>query len=101
MGGLQDVSPRIHVTDADFDGLTRGGALCAPGGRLGPAEFEALMREQLQRHTQAPPPPHPTPREKKLHAAAGPSLPTTAKAYETPAAITPAVMRPRPQSPRP
>ena len=51
-GGLQDVSPRIHVTDADFDGLTRGGALCAPGGRLGPAEFEALMREQLQRHTQ-------------------------------------------------
>ena len=43
----------MRLTDADFDAVTRGGALCDGEGRLDPPRFEAVMREQLQRHTQA------------------------------------------------
>jgi hypothetical protein len=38
----QDFSPRIHISDSDFAIITRNGALCDPGGGLGPTAFETV-----------------------------------------------------------
>jgi hypothetical protein len=43
----------MHVASSDFMALTRGGALCDAEDRLGPAEFELAMREQIRLYTQA------------------------------------------------
>ena len=48
----QDFSPRIFVSDSDFIAMTRDGQLCNPAGRLGPAEFERMMREQIRLYAQ-------------------------------------------------
>ena len=43
----QNFHPRIHLTESDFASITDGGILCDSGGFLGPAEFEAAMRKQV------------------------------------------------------
>jgi hypothetical protein len=50
---IQDFQPRIHLNEADFAVLTRGGALCDAAGRVGPKEFELAMRAQLRLYAQA------------------------------------------------
>ena len=50
---LQALRPRIHVTESDFASITHGGALCRDGA-LGPAEFEAVIREQVPPRARAP-----------------------------------------------
>jgi hypothetical protein len=37
------------MTASDFAVVTDNGALCDGEGRLGPAEFDAIMRRQLRR----------------------------------------------------
>ena len=48
---MQDLTPRIHLTDSDLASLDAcgglGGRLCGEDGRIGPAEFEATMRKQV------------------------------------------------------
>ena len=44
----------MHVAPSDFVAFTRGGALCDDADRLGPAEFELAMREQIRLYAQAP-----------------------------------------------
>ena len=39
------------MTDSDFESITAG--LRTPGGQLGPAEFEAVMRRQIRHAAQA------------------------------------------------
>jgi hypothetical protein len=43
----------MHVAPSDFVALTRGGALCDAKDRLGAAEFELAMREQIRLYAQA------------------------------------------------
>jgi hypothetical protein len=43
----------MHVAPSDFVALTRGGALCDSKDRLGAAEFELAMREQIRLYAQA------------------------------------------------
>jgi hypothetical protein len=43
----------MHVAPSDFVALTRGGALCDTKDRLGAAEFELAMREQIRLYAQA------------------------------------------------
>ncbi len=50
---MQDFWPRMHVAPSDFVALTRGGTLCDDKDRLGAAEFELAMREQIRLYTQA------------------------------------------------
>ena len=38
----QDFNPRIYLSESDFMAITRNGALCRPGGTIGPAEFEMV-----------------------------------------------------------
>jgi hypothetical protein len=47
----QDFKPRIHLTDSDFQSITKG--LCKTDGELGPVEFEAVMRRQIKQVIQA------------------------------------------------
>ena len=50
---LQNLQPRVHLTESDFAVITDNGRLCT--GRpnhLGPDEFEHVMRRQLQRWVQ-------------------------------------------------
>mmetsp|Transcript_52972 Transcript_52972/g.139581 ORF Transcript_52972/g.139581 Transcript_52972/m.139581 type:complete len:651 (-) Transcript_52972:1867-3819(-) len=47
-----DFKPRIYVSDSDFVGITKDGALCNQQGLLGPDEFERVMREQIRIHTE-------------------------------------------------
>jgi hypothetical protein len=49
----QSFDPPIFVSDSDFVAITRHGALCNAIGSLGPAEFEAVMREQILLYTQS------------------------------------------------
>ncbi len=49
----QDFSPRIFVSDSDFIAMTRDGKLCNESGRLGPFEFERVLREQLRLYAQS------------------------------------------------
>ncbi len=55
----QDVTPRMHLTDSDFENFTHGGKLCGSKGELGPKEFERVMREQVPPASplSTPPPP--------------------------------------------
>ena len=48
----QDFEPRIHLSDSDFAVITQNGALCDATGRLGPAEFETVMRQQIRSYHQ-------------------------------------------------
>ena len=48
----QDFTPPIHVSASDFASITQNGALCDANGDLGPAEFEALLRQQVRLYTQ-------------------------------------------------
>ncbi len=43
----QPFRPKLHMTEADFQGITRGGRLCDPEGGIGCKEFELVMREQV------------------------------------------------------
>ena len=43
----------MHVAPSDFVALTRGGTLCDATDRLGAAEFELAMREQIRLYAQA------------------------------------------------
>ena len=43
----QPLKPTLHMTEADFQGITRGGRLCNAEGGLGYREFELVMREQV------------------------------------------------------
>jgi hypothetical protein len=45
--GLQNFTPCIHVTTADFDALTAGGKLCNASGCLTMEAFEDIMRDQV------------------------------------------------------
>mmetsp|Transcript_52853 Transcript_52853/g.139104 ORF Transcript_52853/g.139104 Transcript_52853/m.139104 type:complete len:648 (+) Transcript_52853:92-2035(+) len=45
--------PPIHVTASDFASLTQDGELCDANGELGPDEFEAAMRKQIQHFAQS------------------------------------------------
>jgi hypothetical protein len=50
---MQNLQPRVHLTESDFAVITDNGRLCT--GRpnhLGPDEFERVMRRQLQRWVQ-------------------------------------------------
>jgi hypothetical protein len=43
----------MHVAPSDFVALTRGGTLCDAKDRLGAAEFELAIREQIRLYAQA------------------------------------------------
>ena len=43
----QDFTPRIHISEEDFDVMTRGGTLLDSEGRLHLAQFEGVMRDQI------------------------------------------------------
>ena len=47
----QNFKPHIHVTAADFEGITRSGALCNSQGNLDAAGFENMMRMEVPAHT--------------------------------------------------
>jgi hypothetical protein len=44
----QPFQPKLHMTDADFQSITRNGELCDEEGGLGTHEFELVMREQVR-----------------------------------------------------
>ena len=48
----QNFQPRIHFTESDYMILTRDGSVCDTAGKLGRAEFEACMREQINFYAQ-------------------------------------------------
>ncbi len=51
---VQNLQPRVHLTESDFAVITDNGRLCT--GRpnhLGPVEFEHVMRRQLQRYSKS------------------------------------------------
>ena len=50
---VQDVGVPMFVSDSDFIDITKNGELCNERKNLGPAQFEAVMREQLQLYMQA------------------------------------------------
>ena len=45
---IQDFTPRIHISEEDFNIMTRGGSLLDENGQLGLVQFEEVMREQIK-----------------------------------------------------
>ena len=45
---LQDFTPRIHISPADFAVITNNGAMCDERGQLGLREFEVRIAPQCQ-----------------------------------------------------
>ena len=48
----QNFQPRIHFTQSDYMILTQEGRVCDSDGKLGRAEFEACLREQINFYAQ-------------------------------------------------
>jgi hypothetical protein len=44
---------RIHMSESDFVGMTRNGALCNEAGEIGAREFESIMRGEIVTYLQA------------------------------------------------
>ena len=49
---LQEMKPRIHLTQLEFDSITNSRALCDPHGNIGPTEFCSVMMQELRSYMQ-------------------------------------------------
>jgi hypothetical protein len=47
VGGVQDLNPRIHISESDRESLTSNGRMCDWTGQIGTVEFEMIMRDQV------------------------------------------------------